>query len=189
MEANLDTLLCDMDGTLFFTYKANFLAYQAACADYGLRLTERDFQIAWGSDAKEFLPLIFRDASDTLLSKVRHSKAQSFKKFLHETEVNTPLLRLLQVLKGSVKLGLVTNAKSRNVNDLLEFFRLQNLFDTVVTGDDVTRPKPEPDAYTLAINRLNSDPVRTIAIEDSLPGKASAISAGIECLMIGTHDD
>jgi beta-phosphoglucomutase len=181
----LETVLCDMDGTLVFTYRVNLKSYQAACADHGLYLKESDFESAWGSDAKDFLPRFFGDQPATVLSNIRQSKAKKMSQFLPEARINKPLLMLLTEMKGRVKLGLVTNAKSGNVSDVLRFFQLETLFDTVVTGDDVSFLKPAPDPYLLAMSRLESDPFRTLAIEDSPSGKSSAISAGIQCMMIG----
>jgi len=56
-------------------------------------------------------------------------------------------------------------------------------FDTVVSGDDVENPKPFPDAYRLAAERLGVDPRRCVAIEDSVPGVESAVAAG--CATVG----
>jgi beta-phosphoglucomutase-like phosphatase (HAD superfamily) len=51
-------------------------------------------------------------------------------------------------------------------------------FDTLVTGDEVARPKPFPDPYLDAARLLNVDPHLCVAIEDSMNGLASAVAAG-----------
>ena len=51
-------------------------------------------------------------------------------------------------------------------------------FDVVVAGDDVERPKPAPDAYLRAAELLGVDIAATVAIEDSPPGLAAAVSSG-----------
>ena len=55
-------------------------------------------------------------------------------------------------------------------------------FDAVVTGEEVSRGKPDPEAYLLAASRLGVDPARCLAIEDSPAGVASAEAAG--CLVV-----
>jgi HAD superfamily hydrolase (TIGR01509 family) len=55
-------------------------------------------------------------------------------------------------------------------------------FDVLVTGDQVRRGKPDPEAYLLAADRLGVDPARCLAIEDSPTGVASAEAAG--CLVV-----
>ncbi|GAA2753720.1 HAD family hydrolase [Amnibacterium kyonggiense] len=51
-------------------------------------------------------------------------------------------------------------------------------FDVVVAGDDVARPKPDPEAYLRAAELLGVDVTRCVAIEDSPPGLAAAIASG-----------
>jgi HAD superfamily hydrolase (TIGR01509 family) len=57
-------------------------------------------------------------------------------------------------------------------------------FGAVVTGDAVSRPKPFPDPYLLAAERLGVDPARCLAIEDSVTGATSANAAGCDVLAI-----
>jgi len=52
-------------------------------------------------------------------------------------------------------------------------------FDAVVTGEDVERPKPAPDPYALACERVGVEPARALAVEDSPAGVASAKAAGL----------
>jgi HAD superfamily hydrolase (TIGR01509 family) len=57
-----------------------------------------------------------------------------------------------------------------------------DLFDALVTIEDVDRGKPAPDLYLLALNRLNVDPAECVAYEDTDEGVAAATSAGIRCI-------
>jgi HAD superfamily hydrolase (TIGR01509 family) len=57
-------------------------------------------------------------------------------------------------------------------------------FAAVVTGDAVPRPKPHPDPYLLAAERLGVDPERCLAIEDSSTGAASASAAGCTVVVV-----
>jgi sugar-phosphatase len=49
----------------------------------------------------------------------------------------------------------------------------------LVTADDVRHGKPDPEGYSLAVQRLGVDPGRTIVLEDSLTGIAAARAAGV----------
>lgn len=55
-------------------------------------------------------------------------------------------------------------------------------FSAVVTGDEVSAGKPDPEAYLLAAERLGLAPTDCLAIEDSVPGTASARAAGVPVL-------
>ncbi|UQX86642.1 HAD family phosphatase [Jatrophihabitans telluris] len=56
-------------------------------------------------------------------------------------------------------------------------------FQSLVTGDQLSRGKPDPEAYLTAARRLGVDPTRCVAIEDSPAGLGSAEAAG--CVVIG----
>ena len=60
-------------------------------------------------------------------------------------------------------------------------------FTTVVTGDVVTHGKPHPEPYLTAAARLGVDPSLCLAIEDSVPGVASAEAAGCRVLAVPLH--
>ena len=57
-------------------------------------------------------------------------------------------------------------------------------FDAVVTFDDVTRLKPDPQAYLVAMERLGAGPTGTVAVEDPRTGLLSAIAAGVPCVVV-----
>jgi HAD superfamily hydrolase (TIGR01509 family) len=61
------------------------------------------------------------------------------------------------------------------------------LFDVVVSGDEVSRPKPDPEPYLLAAERLGVDVAATIAVEDSRAGIASAYASGARTLAVEVH--
>ena len=60
-------------------------------------------------------------------------------------------------------------------------------FDVLVVDEDVTCNKPDPEPYLAAANRLGVDPLRCIAIEDSLNGTLSAQQAGCLVIAVPTH--
>lgn len=61
---------------------------------------------------------------------------------------------------------------------------LDRWFDTIVTVDCVARAKPAPDPYLEAARRLNVDPTRCVAFEDSDPGTRAALAAGMTVVQV-----
>ena len=57
-------------------------------------------------------------------------------------------------------------------------------FPVVVTGDDVTRTKPDPEPYLLAAKLLTAAPANSVALEDSPNGVASATTAGCRVIAV-----
>ncbi len=57
-------------------------------------------------------------------------------------------------------------------------------FAAVVPGDEVDRPKPDPEPYLLAASRLHVDPVACVVVEDSRVGVAAALASGAHVLAV-----
>jgi HAD superfamily hydrolase (TIGR01509 family) len=91
---------------------------------------------------------------------------------------------LVRRLAGHVRLGLASNTDGRLVHHALTATDLRDVFDVVVTADDVARPKPAPDLYLLACERLGVRPDEAVALEDSHTGVEAAKSAGMWCVAV-----
>jgi sugar-phosphatase len=65
----------------------------------------------------------------------------------------------------------------------------EETFDAIVTGSDVERKKPHPDAFLLAADRLDLPADRCLVVEDAPNGCQAAIAAGAKCLGLTTSFD
>jgi HAD superfamily hydrolase (TIGR01509 family) len=86
--------------------------------------------------------------------------------------------------RAGVPLAIASTAPRAWVHGAAERLGIHRRFRAIVTADDVERRKPAPDVYLEAVRRLRADPARTIAIEDSAPGVASAKAAGLKTVAI-----
>jgi HAD superfamily hydrolase (TIGR01509 family) len=95
------------------------------------------------------------------------------------------IVNLLDALAArAVPLAIASTAPASWVVAAVERLGLQDRFQAIVTAYDVPRRKPAPDAYLEAARRIGVDPVRSVAIEDSGPGIASARAAGLKTVAI-----
>jgi HAD superfamily hydrolase (TIGR01509 family) len=86
---------------------------------------------------------------------------------------------MVRALRGRVPLAVATNSRRVLAGLALDAVGMTSCFDVVVCAEDVTEPKPAPDAYASACARMGADPRRTVALEDSPTGIASARAAGL----------
>jgi putative hydrolase of the HAD superfamily len=70
------------------------------------------------------------------------------------------------------------------VGGLLRQAGREPAFAVLACGDEVSRVKPAPDVYLLALDRLGVPPGRAVAVEDSAHGVAAAKAAGMRCIAI-----
>ena len=84
-------------------------------------------------------------------------------------------------------LGLATSSRRAWVDVQLEVVGVNNMFDAVVTGDEVQNGKPSPEIYLSAAHLLSVPPAECLAIEDSPSGVAAAAGAGMYTVAVRTE--
>ena len=93
-------------------------------------------------------------------------------------------VELVDRLRGHTRLALASNSPRRLVDTALSTARVGDAFEAIVTSDDVEHPKPAPDLYLLACERLGVAPGEALALEDSPSGVAAAKAAGLTCIAV-----
>jgi HAD superfamily hydrolase (TIGR01509 family) len=88
---------------------------------------------------------------------------------------------LLALREAGIKTALVTMSMRRMALAVAESVGF-DAFDVIVAGDEVEFGKPHPEAYLKAAELLGVEPADCIAIEDSIPGLASAEAAGTKAI-------
>lgn len=85
-----------------------------------------------------------------------------------------------------VPMAVATNAEPANADFVLDCASLREFFRAVITGHDVTRPKPDPEIYLRSAGELSVPPANCIVFEDSITGVEAARSAGTRVVAIRT---
>ncbi|AMO24436.1 fructose-1-phosphate/6-phosphogluconate phosphatase [Ramlibacter solisilvae] len=173
-------LLVDLDGTLVETASANYHAYAQSLAEVGLTISREEFEArAAGRNWRQFLPEMLAEAGIAAEPRtIADRKASIYARSFDRLVPNTALIALLRLRSPACMAALVTSASAANAYAVLHHLGLTDLFDIIVTGDDVPRHKPAPDAYQLAALQLGVEPANCIVIEDSDAGIASALDFG-----------
>ncbi|NRQ30465.1 HAD family phosphatase [Nonomuraea sp. NN258] len=87
-------------------------------------------------------------------------------------------VELLDALRAEgVPVGLVTSSLKEIADAVLKWVG-RDRFDVIITADDVTHTKPDPEPYLTAASVLGVEPVRCVVLEDSPNGVAAATAAG-----------
>jgi HAD superfamily hydrolase (TIGR01509 family) len=94
-------------------------------------------------------------------------------------------IELLEAIRGSRPLAVASNGSRETVEVSLSAASIPQVFDAVVTLEAPLRPKPAPDLYLRACERLRVVPARAIAVEDSVPGARAARAAGLMVVGVG----
>ena len=177
--AEIQAILFDCDGTLVDTMNVHREVWHQIFARYGFAITDPWWD-EWANVALlPFVRAVIPDASVELADELNAEGIELFLEALHRIE---PLEHVIQVARdyhGSVPMAVVTGGYRDVVVPTLDAAGITELFDLIITADDVARSKPAPDLYLLAMRRLAVDPAACLAYEDSEIGMASARDAGV----------
>ena len=102
---------------------------------------------------------------------------------LENVEPMPGLSELLKFLRSSnYKIALATLSPKRHADIILEKTQMKDIFAAVVTGEEITNGKPDPEMLLTALKKLGSKPNECIAIDDSTNGIIAAKQAGMKAI-------
>lgn len=154
---------------------------------YGLDLSEDEFYALGGWPTFQVAQHVVRRAGhDIDPAVVAVEKEAEFARHLHLVEAIPPVTAVAREHHGKIPLAVATGGMRHICEGLLKSADLRHLFDAVVTCEDVTQHKPAPDIFLEAARRLQVQPERCLAYEDTDPGIAAALSAGMQVVDVRT---
>lgn len=179
-------ILFDHDGTLVDTEPVWAAAKVALAADFGGTWTKQDTLDCLGLSMQFTLDrlrergvnLPDEEINNLLVAKVHETLAQQPVEFLPGIE-----RFLAEVREAQIPAAVVTNATT-SVARRTASAAPEGTFSVVIGNDETTHPKPDPQPYLLAAERLGVDPTQCVALEDSPSGVRSATAAGMRVIVV-----
>lgn len=179
-------ILFDHDGTLVDTEPVWAAAKVALAVEFGGTWTEQDTLDCLGLSMKFTLDrlrergvdLPDEQINERLVAKVREALAHQQVEFLPGIE-----RFLTQVRDAQIPAAIVTNATT-SIAQRTADAAPEGTFSVIIGNDETTHPKPDPQPYLLAAQRLGVEPSRCVAVEDSPSGVRSATAAGMKVIVV-----
>ena len=181
----LKLLILDFDGTLADTRRANAAAYIAALKEVGYTLTEEEYLGRYfGMRCPEFMRSIgFRSPEE--IDRLRRRKIELYPAFFSSVKLNRPLWEFSQQFRAQGgKVWIVSTGQPDNLRNAMRYLGLEGGFDGLLTGDDVVRHKPAPDAFLEAMSRAGCQSGETLIFEDSAVGIEAARLSGAPYVVV-----
>ncbi len=136
-----------------------------------------------------------RQVTEEYLTKLINKKASLYRERLEKLEklpIYEEIYSFLKRVKArELEIGLVTGAVRSEVESILQQAALGDYFSVIVTGDEISTSKPQPDGYLLAVERFNRwnfnlqlQPQECLVIEDTFAGCEAAKRAGMQVVGI-----
>ena len=185
---SFDAVIFDADGTLFDTETLMYEVWVEIGRDMGLSITIPEYLHYVGLNRKAVLDVMRErigpdfDGADFMVRCV----ARLSERIEEEGVPLKPGVReILELLhQKGIPTGLATSTHRVRTNRRLELCGLGEYFSAVVTGDEVSKGKPDPEIYRAVCGELSVSPEACLAVEDSRNGILSAHHAGLKVAMI-----
>lgn len=96
---------------------------------------------------------------------------------------------LMEAKKKNIRMAIGSAAIMFNIDFVLDGLNIRHYFDAIVSADDVTRSKPDPETYLKCASLLGIDPQDCLVFEDVPKGVESARNAGMKSMVLTTMHD
>lgn len=163
----MKAIIFDFDGTLANTLPLCFEAFRQVFKTFDNReLTNNEIKAMFGPSETGIIRnnLIHPHKEDAI--EYYYEKYSELHKNL--VEGNAEILALLTFLKESaIKLGIFTGKAKRSLDISLHALNMEGLFDVIITGDDVLKPKPDSEGLVRALSLIGVSNIEAIYVGDS----------------------
>ncbi|GAA0396285.1 phosphatase [Acrocarpospora corrugata] len=181
----LTAALFDLDGTLINSEARSLAMWALLLDNHGVEHDENVLRGFMGRRVLDVLGGLLPGAdAQALLAEIGD---YALRPGLPEIEIVPGAVDFVRsVAAAGAPAALVTSARRWWAEDRLGWLGVRDAVQTIVSGEDVTAGKPDPEAYLTAAARLGVEPADCVVFEDSLAGIAAARAAGMTCVGLAT---
>ncbi len=160
----IKALLMDFNGVIIDDEPLQMKAYQEVLKEEGIELTEEGYYACLGMNDEVFIRTIFeragKEIDETKIPELIEAKTE---KWREQVDKQIPLFDgvddFIKRMENDFTLGLVSMARRPEIDYVLEKTGLKDSFSTIISAEDVTTTKPNPECYREGFRRV--DLVRT----------------------------
>jgi len=181
----MKAILFDLDGVLVESVDVWLWAFNETLREFGLSpLSKEEFlKKYWGNSTVDNFGRMGLGWDAVLRCWSKYLSK------LHEIKLFPAAREVLESVKKRYKIALVTNTPREGVDMLLTKLGIVELFDLILTGDDVEKGKPSPDIVLLACKRLGITPAEALLVGDTKADVEAGRRAGCRVVGIGVDAD
>jgi beta-phosphoglucomutase len=192
----VEAIIFDFDGVIADTERLHLAAMQAALQTArreGIALTAEEYYARYlGLDDEGVFRVLSADRGvdlgDERIRELVAEKGRAYESLVAESDtlLYPGAAACIRRFHGRVPLAIASGAFAHEIRDALRPSGLLACLETIVGCGDTPAGKPAADPYVEAAHRLDVDPHRCVAIEDSRWGIQSAVAAGMTCIAVTT---
>ena len=189
----IKAIILDMDGTMFDTEPLWKIAFQKSGHDLGYNITEEIHTKTIGSNQTDLNKILEKEFGEEFPFEEFSTKyVENMKSIIEEygVSIKPGLKELLDYLiNNNYQIAIASSSSLMMIKNNLKKANIdENIFKTIVSGENFINGKPNPEIFLKTCELLNAEPKDTIVIEDSNNGIKAAFSAGCIPILIPDVD-
>jgi HAD superfamily hydrolase (TIGR01509 family) len=190
----IKAVIFDLDGVLVNAKEWHYEALNQALAAHGYTIPhEEHLDIFDGLPTRQKLEILTQSQGlpPELYGPVMDAKQRHTMEKIEQLCVPYPPheTALATLRKLGYKLAVASNSSRQTVDTVLRLNKLAPYLEFALSNGDVKKPKPDPEIYTKAIQRVGFVPDECLAIEDNDKGIAAAKASGAHVMIVETIHD
>ena len=186
----IQAVIFDMNGVIIVDEKFHTQSWIEFCKKYNFSITDEELRNYFiGKRDKETLEYIFKKKLSDEESNKYSDQRDLMVRALVKNKLTLPqgLIELLNNIRNkNIPLAIATSSRRGYVDFIMETFNLRKYFPIIITAEDVSNGKPDPEIYLKTADKLKIIPQNCLVFEDSLSGIKSAKDAGMKVIAITT---
>lgn len=183
----IKAILFDLDGVIVDSLYYHYLAWEKKFNDIGGSISLQSVYLHEGRNSFEILPVFMKEAGVTIpeeeQAKWIEEKREYYRSIAKLTYYPNAFETIRELRNRGYKTALVTACARKNMEKSVDAEN-QKLFDVIISGDDVSRAKPNPDPYLTAQQKIGVEVDECLVIENAPLGVEAAKNAKMTCVAV-----
>lgn len=180
---DFDGVIVDSEPLRLKTYKTLFLK------TYGVDIEIDQFNLVGKPESHNLEQLLKQNGLDFNKENLRSLKFKRSQILLDEARKKFPIIQNIAYIINSlgslqIPMGIVTNSSLSYIHTVMDTLKINSNDFHIVTGDDVSKPKPDPQSYFKALKGMNVCAEHGLAFEDSKAGLTAVQSTGLSSVAV-----
>ncbi|WGU96436.1 HAD family phosphatase [Paenibacillus dendritiformis] len=182
----MKAFIFDMDGVIIDSEPIHFEIDVETMKYFGVTIAPHELDRFVGMTNPEMWSILKQEYSiPQSVSEITEYQLKSKIELIRSTDL-APIEGIQELIfdlkKNNILIGLASSSPRAFINEVLRKYNFFEYFDSIISGEEVTKGKPAPDIYLEVPNQLNIKPNECWVLEDSKNGVQAAKAAGMKCI-------
>jgi beta-phosphoglucomutase len=183
-------VIFDMDGVLVDSFAAHLESWWQLAAELRQSLTDDQIASTFGRTSRDIIRMLFDVQDDPTIHKLDHRKEELYRGLIRgRVPVMPGAVEFVKDCRAAgMRLAVGSSGPAENVRLVCDEMGVSDHFSALVTGDDITHGKPDPEVFLIAARRLGLESQQCVVIEDAPVGIEAARRARMKNIgLVGAY--